>query len=112
PEQLLVIHDDLDLDLGRLRIRRRGGAGGHKGVQSIIDHLGTNAFIRLRLGIGRPSAEQTPHQVRRDVVDYVLQPFEPDEQTVVADVLKRAVEAIPLIVSDRISQAMNVYNRA
>jgi peptidyl-tRNA hydrolase len=50
--------------------------------------------------------------VRRDVVDYVLQPFEPDEQTVVADVLKRAVEAIPLIVSDRISQAMNVYNRA
>ncbi|MBD3309280.1 aminoacyl-tRNA hydrolase, partial [candidate division KSB3 bacterium] len=72
PEQLLVIHDDLDLDLGRLRIRRQGGAGGHKGVQSIIDHVGTNAFIRLRLGIGRPSAEQPPHQVHRDVVDYVL----------------------------------------
>jgi peptidyl-tRNA hydrolase, PTH1 family len=113
PENLVVIYDDLDLDVGRLRIRKRGGHGGHKGLQSIIEQLATKEFVRIRMGIGRPAqTEHTDKQMLQEkVVDYVLQPFDQDEQPLIRDSLKRSVEAIKLIVADQLDTAMNLYNR-
>ncbi len=89
PAQLLVIHDDLDLPLGTLRAGDDSGAGGHHGVQSIMDELGTSAWLRLRLGISRPAGEQPPE-------DYVLKLFNPDEQATCAKVLKAAGKFVSL----------------
>ncbi len=113
PTHLIVIYDDLDLEPGRLRIRMRGGDGGHKGLHSIIEQLECRDFVRLRLGIGRPHVETSTDtfQVRDDVVDYVLQPFHCDEQPVIADAIQRTVDATELIVNQQIQQAMNLYNR-
>jgi PTH1 family peptidyl-tRNA hydrolase len=113
PASVVVIYDDLDLNVGQLRIRRRGGHGGHKGVQSVMDHLETQAFIRLRMGIGRPDPATFPQQMsmRERVVEYVLQPFCQEEQPVMAEAITRAVEAIKLIVTDQLETAMNRYNR-
>ena len=113
PENLVVIYDDLDLDVGRLRIRKRGGHGGHKGLQSIIEQLATKEFVRIRMGIGRPAQTEHPDKqmLQEKVVDYVLQPFDQDEQPLIRDSLKRSVEAIKLIVADQLDTAMNLYNR-
>jgi PTH1 family peptidyl-tRNA hydrolase len=113
PEHLIVIYDDLDLEVGRLRIRSRGGHGGHKGVESIIEHLETNEFTRLRFGIGRPQAEgsQQARPDRNHVVDYVLEPFQQDEQKIITETMGRSVDAIVLILNDQIDRAMNLYNR-
>lgn len=114
-ERLIVIYDDLDLPLGALRIRPRGGHGGHNGVKSIIENLDTNAFIRIRIGIGHPRNrnEQDTNERRggEDVVDYVLQAFQQDEIEPLQKVLHQAVEAIELIVAGQIEKAMNLYNR-
>jgi peptidyl-tRNA hydrolase, PTH1 family len=113
PENMIVLYDDLDLPVGRLRIRKHGGHGGHKGMHSIIDHLHTQEFVRLRMGIGRPESTTSDEnsQARDQVVDYVLQPFQGDEQPMMAEVLTRATEALQLIVVDQIDSAMNLYNR-
>jgi PTH1 family peptidyl-tRNA hydrolase len=113
PENIVVIYDDLDLDVGRLRIRKQGGYGGHKGLKSIIEHLGTSEFVRIRVGIGRPDpATISEETVLQDsIVEYVLQPFQQDEQPVITEVLKRCVEAIELILVDQLDMAMNRYNR-
>jgi PTH1 family peptidyl-tRNA hydrolase len=113
PENVIVVYDDLDLNMGQLRIRRRGGHGGHKGVRSVMEHLETQTFIRLRMGIGRPDPATFPQQMstREQVVEYVLQPFLQDEQPVMAEAITRAVEAIKLIVADQLEAAMNRYNR-
>jgi peptidyl-tRNA hydrolase, PTH1 family len=105
PSQLLVIHDDLDLPLGTLRMRPSGGSAGQKGLASIIEYLGTQDFPRLRLGIGRPPG-------RMDAADYVLQDFPVAEQMVLKDVLDRAVKAARTFVDDGIERAMNIYNGA
>lgn len=89
PTQLLVIHDDLDLPLGTLRASDHATAGGHQGVQSIMDALGTSAWLRLRLGINRPAGEQPPE-------DYVLESFNLEEQTVCEKVLTAASNFISL----------------
>lgn len=113
PENVVVIYDDLDLNVGQLRIRRRGGHGGHKGLRSVMEQLETQAFIRLRMGIGRPDPATFLHQTsaRERVVEYVLHPFRQEEQPVMADTITRAVEAIRLIVADQLEAAMNTYNR-
>jgi PTH1 family peptidyl-tRNA hydrolase len=113
PVHLVVIYDDLDLELGRLRIRKKGGHGGHKGVKSIIEHLDTNEFVRLKIGIGHPlvDAPKPESSERESVVDYVLQPFQSPEQDTVQSAINRAAEAVECIVSGHIDQAMNVYNR-
>lgn len=103
-EDLLIIYDDLDLPLGRLRLRAGGSAGGHRGVESIIAALGASAFPRLRLGIGRPPAAMDP-------AAYVLLPFDPDEQPVVADMLERAQAAVECWLREGLAAAMNRYNR-
>jgi PTH1 family peptidyl-tRNA hydrolase len=92
PGDLLVVHDDMDLDLGRTRIRLRGSSGGHRGVQSIIDSLGTGEFARLRIGIGRP-----PEGV--DPVDYVLGSFAPAEEEVVRGAVDDSADAIMEIIA-------------
>jgi len=104
PEQILVVFDDLDLPLGRLRLRPEGGSGGHKGMRSIIDALGTQAFPRLRVGIDRP-----PNGV--DPTEYVLQPFSRDEQILVAEVVERAAAAVECWLEEGILVAMDRFNR-
>ena len=102
-ERLLVVYDDLDLPLGTLRLRPRGGSGGHRGMQSIIQRLGTETFPRLRIGIGRPPAGW-------DAADYVLHPFTEDEQPIITAARERAVEAIECWLTEGIVAAMNRFN--
>ncbi|HUT16168.1 MAG TPA: aminoacyl-tRNA hydrolase [Anaerolineae bacterium] len=99
---LLVIYDDLDLPLGRIRLREGGGAGGHKGMLSIIDSLGGDAFPRLRIGIGRP-AEGEPS-------DYVLSDFAPDEIRTLEATYELAIAAVESFVTAGIVAAMNTFN--
>lgn len=103
PEDMLVVYDDLDLPLGRIRLRPRGGSGGHNGMKSIIQHLGTKEFPRLRIGIGRPPG-------RMDPADYVLQDFSPEQEEIMVQVRDRAVQAIEYWLEHDITQAMNVFN--
>jgi len=103
PEALLVVYDELDIPFGAIRLREKGGAGGHNGMRSIIQHLGQE-FARLRLGIGRPPG-------RMDPAAYVLQDFGRDELPAVGDMLATAVEAIESFVRDGIQLTMNRYNQ-
>lgn len=105
PAQILVVYDDLDLPLGRLRLRPEGGSGGHKGMRSIIDTLGTQAFPRLRVGIDRPPG-------RMDPADYVLQPFSEAEGRLVAEIAEKAVSAIECWLAEGIVAAMDQFNRS
>ncbi len=118
PADLLVVHDDLDLELGRIQLRERGGDGGHNGLKSIIAELGSRDFARLRVGIGRPrrpipqdSHGAAPSVPRGAVVDHVLSPFTDDEVPALEGVIVRAVEAIESVLRDGIAQAMNRYNQ-
>jgi len=100
---LLVVTDDLDLPLGRLRLRRGGGAGGHRGLASILDHLGDQGFARLRIGIGRPP-ERVPAEA------YVLQDFAAGERPLLDEALTRAREAAEAVIAEGLDAAMNRFN--
>jgi PTH1 family peptidyl-tRNA hydrolase len=102
-EKLLVIHDDLDLPFGTLRMRPQGGAGGQRGLGSIIAKLNTQNFARLRVGISRPPG-------RMDPSDYVLHDFDPPEEEMLPEVLKTAVEAIKMFIIEDIEKAMSKFN--
>jgi PTH1 family peptidyl-tRNA hydrolase len=101
---LLVIVDEVQLELGRLRTRARGSAGGHNGLKSLIEQLGTDEFARLRFGVGRGDA-------RRDLADHVLATFDRDEQPVVTDAIGRAADAAEVFVSEGLGPMMNKFNR-
>jgi len=101
---ILIIHDDLDLPPGKIRISRGGSSGGHKGIESIISELGSRDFLRIRVGIGRPPEED------QDTVDYVLGNFSYDEKTVIEDAISRVAEAILYLMQYGIVAAMNKYN--
>lgn len=103
PACLIVVHDDLDLDFGRIKIAVNRGAGGHNGVQSIIDALQSKAFVRLRCGIGRPLVEMS-------IVDFVLAPFSPEEKQGLPVLLRKIEAAIALIFEKGVVGAMNVVN--
>lgn len=103
-ERLLVAYDDLDLPLGTVRLRSEGGSGGHKGMRSIIEHLGTQDFPRLRIGIGRPPGQMDP-------AAYVLQDFSAEEEPLMEESLERAMAAIETWLHEGIETAMNRYNR-
>jgi PTH1 family peptidyl-tRNA hydrolase len=103
-ERLLVVYDDLDLPLGTVRLRPEGGTGGHKGMRSITEHLGSQSFSRLRLGIGRPPG-------RMDPAAYVLQDFSVEDQPLVQDMLERAVTAVETWLREGIEAAMSRHNR-
>jgi len=103
PSDILVVYDDLDLKPGTLRMREKGSAGGHNGMKSIIQELGTTEFPRLRIGIGRPAPGWA-------VVDWVLAPFGPDDLPAISEVLPRAVEAIESFLTDGPVKTMSKYN--
>jgi PTH1 family peptidyl-tRNA hydrolase len=103
-QDLLVVVDDSNLELGRLRTRARGSAGGHNGLKSVIEVLGTEEFARLRIGVGRGDA-------RRDLADHVLAKFEPEERENVAEMTGRAADAVELFIAEGINPVMNRYNR-
>ncbi len=105
---LVVIHDDLDLPLGKIRIRHGGGSGGHKGIDSIITHLNSEDFTRLRVGIGRPATAEGISEA--DIVAYVLTDFTPDEKQTIAQVVPRVSDAILCLVTEGLTPAMNRYN--
>ena len=108
---LLVIHDDLDLPLGKIRIRQGGSSGGHKGIDSIIAWLGSEDFLRLRVGIGRPAIPPGSAEISEaDIIAYVLSDFTPDEKQTIAGVIPRVSEAILCLVTEGLMAAMNKYN--
>ena len=108
PEQLLVLVDDMDIPLGRLRLRAQGSAGGHNGLRSTIQHLGTQAFPRLRIGIGAPA--DNPAERRARTVSHVLGPFSKAEQPEVNAVLDGVLEAIHRIQRHGLDRAGNWIN--
>jgi PTH1 family peptidyl-tRNA hydrolase len=103
PSALLVVHDDVDLEPGRLQARLGGGLAGHNGLRSIAQALGTQDFLRLRIGVGRPGRGD-----RRPVADYVLSPFEPEED--VDELLARSADAVETLARDGLEQTQARYN--
>jgi PTH1 family peptidyl-tRNA hydrolase len=102
-EDVLVVHDDVDLEVGRLQARLGGGLGGHNGLRSIAAALGTREFLRLRIGVGRPGRGDP-----RDVADYVLSAFEPHEDPAV--LVARAADAIEILVAEGLEEAQRRFN--
>jgi PTH1 family peptidyl-tRNA hydrolase len=107
---VIVIHDDLDLPLGKIRLRHGSSSGGHKGIDSIISCLGSQDFTRLRVGIGRPTTEGFAEISEADIIAYVLSNFTPDENQVIVRVTPRVSEAILCLITDGLVTAMNRYN--
>jgi PTH1 family peptidyl-tRNA hydrolase len=103
-DDLIVIHDDLDLPFGRFRFKRRGGDGGHQGVRSIIESMGGNNFLRLKVGIGRP-------QKGIDPAEYVLSLFGESEEPILDKILNRAADALKVMLLEGLEIAMNRYQR-
>jgi PTH1 family peptidyl-tRNA hydrolase len=104
-DDLIVVHDDVDLPLGRIRLKRGGGAAGNKGVLSIADALRSQEFMRVRIGVSRPAE-------RDHMVEYVLDAFAPEERPRLSAVLGRAADSITTIIRDGLDAAMTEYNRA
>ncbi len=102
-ENMIVIHDDIDLDVGKIRIKKNGSGGGHKGIESIIELTGTKDFLRLKIGIGRST--------RIPPEDYVLRPFTKKEQPVIQNSIENAVDAIEMIINRGISCAQNEFHK-
>ena len=105
PADVFIVTDDVALPLGRLRARREGGAGGHNGLKSIIQSLATQAFPRMRVGVGRGDD-------RRDLADHVLGRFEADERDIVSAAVLRAADATEMFLSEGIGRVMNAFNAA
>lgn len=104
PDHMIVVYDDVSLDVGQLRIRTKGSAGGHNGIKNIIAHLGTQEFPRVKVGVG----EKPP---RMDLADYVLSRFSEGERKLVDEAIGHAAEALALMVQGQTDEAMNRYNR-
>jgi PTH1 family peptidyl-tRNA hydrolase len=102
-ERLIVVHDDLDLSVGRIKIRERGSSGGHRGIQSIIESIGTNEFIRVKIGVGR--SPEIPAEV------YVLKKFSPQERELIDEAVESASDAVLSVIDKGVSGAMTEYNR-
>ena len=108
---LIVIHDDIDLRLGKLKIKQGGRSAGHHGVESIICSLDGEDFIRVRIGVGRPELDSKAER-QSAVVDFVLDDFSETEARVLEEALPRAVEAVKTILTEGVEAAMNKYNRS
>jgi peptidyl-tRNA hydrolase, PTH1 family len=103
PDAILIVHDESDLDVGRLQVRLGGGLAGHNGLRSVAKHLGTTDFMRLRVGVGRPGRGD-----RRPLADYVLSDFEPDEDA--EGILARAAEAVETLDAEGLEAAQRRFN--
>jgi peptidyl-tRNA hydrolase, PTH1 family len=108
PESVLVVYDDMDLPIGRLRMRLSGSAGGHNGMKSAIAHLGTDKFPRLRVGIGKP--QNDPAKNDKDTISFVLGKFSSEESQLVEKVLTLVREAVELSLQEGVEKAMSLYN--
>ncbi len=103
PHDLVVVQDDMDLPLGRIRLRPRGSDAGHNGIRSIINSLGTQEFVRVRIGIGKPPDEM-------DEISFVIGQFLPEERPHIENAIARAAESVAWLVDNDIDSAMNLYN--
>lgn len=103
-KELLVIYDDVSLDVGQLRIRRKGSAGGHNGIKNIIAHLGTDVFPRIKVGVGEKPK-------RYDLADYVLGHFSGEDREIMRESYRKAADAVEMILEGDLSGAMNTYNK-
>ena len=103
PEDVLVVHDDMDIPAGTIRIRKKGSAGGHNGIKSLIAHIGSEKFIRVRIGIGRPLPGRT-------VINHVLEPFAAEDVPRIAEALEYLQPAVDCIINEDVDMAMNRYN--
>lgn len=103
PERLVVVHDDLDLELGRLKIARKGGSGGHKGVQSIVQHVGGDEFMRLKVGIDRPRYDEP-------IERYVLNGYYADQRELVEKVVDMAADCLETILTRGVAEAMQQFH--
>lgn len=103
-DDIVVVYDDIDLPAGRLRLRPAGGAGGHRGIESLLAHLGRDSFARVRIGVGRP-----PDYM--ETADYVLGRFSAEEQPLMVETVKRAASAVEAVLKDGLAKAANEYNR-
>ena len=103
PDCIIVVHDDLDMETGKLKIRKKGSSGGHRGVESIMQNLGSDDFVRIKIGIGR--SEFIPAE------QYVLSKFRKEEIPLIKEAIKKAVEAVHSIITEGVEKAMNRYNR-
>ncbi len=104
PERVLVISDDVSLPLGKLRIRANGSAGGHNGLKNIIQHLGTDAFPRIKIGVGAPNHPE------HEMVDWVIGNFTPAEKKVVSEAVARAADAAACLIEKGVNEAQNKFN--
>jgi PTH1 family peptidyl-tRNA hydrolase len=103
-EDLIIVHDDLDLLFGRLRYKQRGGDGGHQGIRSIIERMGGNNFLRLKVGIGRPPQGMDP-------AEYVLEAFDKAEQSHLDRILSQAAESLEIMILEGLEKAMNRFQK-
>ena len=102
--EFLVVYDDISLDVGQLRIRKKGSAGGHNGMKNIISHLGTEVFPRIKVGVGEKPTKY-------DLADYVLSRFSKEERAIMEEGCQKAVEAVEMILRGEMEEAMNKFNR-
>lgn len=102
--EFLVVYDDISLDVGQLRIRKKGSAGGHNGMKNIISHLGTEVFPRIKVGVGEKPKKY-------DLADYVLSRFSKEERAIMEEGDQKAVEAVEMILRGEMEEAMNKFNR-
>ena len=100
--KLVVVHDDIDIPLGKIKFSKDSGAGGHKGVESIIQHLGNNNFIRLKIGVATNDA---------DAKEVVLEKFTPEQQEILDEVIKKSAEALKYLIENGLEKTMNEYHR-
>jgi len=111
PSDLIVIHDDLDLPTGKIRLRLGGSSGGHKGIDSIISHIGTQDFNRVRVGIGRPDSGDSSDAAKEEaVIAYVLSDFTSAERKIIDKTIPEVGEAVVFLLKEGLTTAMNKYN--
>ena len=103
PEELIVIYDDIDIEKGKIKLRKKGGPGSHNGMKSVVQELGTTEFSRIRVGIGQP-------EFKNDMINYVIGKVPEEEQKVLQEGVKKAAEAVEEIVKNGIDIAMNKFN--
>jgi PTH1 family peptidyl-tRNA hydrolase len=111
PGELLVVCDNLDLPVGAVRVRSQGGHGGHKGLQSIIKHLGIEDFPRIRIGIGRPLVDGEPAYDPEVIAEYVLSDPPPGERRLLDEAVARAIDLVACVMTEGLEAAMNRFNR-
>ena len=103
-EEIIIIYDDISLDVGMIRVRDKGSAGGHNGIKSIIAHLGSEEFLRIRVGVGDKGENG-------DLVKHVLGTFKGEDEATIKESYEKAVDAATLILNDNLEKAMNIYNK-